>query len=245
MPKHIEPQWISSDPHVYFVQGEFTGLIKIGFTNNPKKRWTELGAQASEPIRFLATLKGDMDDEKKLHLRFKQARVHGEWFLPNEELLRFINSICDSEIPEVRRCMGHFPKRPVMPGVMMIEAITQSAAWLIRVTERFRHSVILLKEAKTVKFGQFVTPGQQLRVECQQITDDGRETVLKAKGLLDGKTSVSAKVILTRFNLRDRDPVYRRDDQRLKAHHLRTYQMLATPQLRERLREVTQLSVVD
>ena len=139
----------------------------------------------------------------------------------------------------------HFPSFPVMPGVMMIEAITQSAAWLIRVTERFRHSVILLKEAKTVKFGQFVTPGQQLRVECQQIADDGRETVLKAKGLLDGKTSVSAKVILTRFNLRDRDPVYRRDDQRLKAHHLRTYQMLATPQLRARLREVTELSVVD
>lgn len=132
----------------------------------------------------------------------------------------------------------HFPSFPVMPGVMMLEAITQSAAWLIRVTERFRHSVILLKEARTVKFGQFVTPGQQLTVICEQIEDDGRQTVLKARGLLDGKTTVSARVVLGRFNLQERHSVFRREDQRLKAHQLRTFQMLASAELREKLRGV-------
>lgn len=131
----------------------------------------------------------------------------------------------------------HFPSFPVMPGVLMVEAIIQSGAWLVRVGENFRHSVILLKEAKNVRFGQFVTPGNQLTITCEQLDDDGVCTILKAKGELDGSASVSAKVVLTRFNLRDRFPAFRRDDLRLKAHHLRTFQMLATPELRERLRE--------
>lgn len=129
----------------------------------------------------------------------------------------------------------HFPSFPVMPGVMMLEAITQSSAWLIRVTEKFTHSVILLKEAKTVKYGQFVTPGKQLVVNCKLLEDDGQDAVLKATGEMEGRSSVSAKVILTRFNLQDRHAVYRRDDQRLRAHHLRTFQMLAVPAVREKL----------
>lgn len=131
----------------------------------------------------------------------------------------------------------HFPSFPVMPGVMMVEAITQSSAWLVRLTERFKHSVILLREAKNVKFGQFVTPGRQLVITCEQLDDDGRSTILKAKGELDGKTSVSAKIVLTRFNLVDKSPIYRREDLRLRAHHLRTFQMLATPEVREKLKE--------
>ncbi|QDU63954.1 3-hydroxyacyl-[acyl-carrier-protein] dehydratase FabZ [Planctomycetes bacterium Pan216] len=128
----------------------------------------------------------------------------------------------------------HFPSFPVMPGVMMIEAITQSGAWLVRVSEQFRHSVILLKEAKMVKFGQFVTPGSQLTVTCEQIASDETTTTLKAKGQMNGKTSVSAKVVLERFNLRDRHAGFRRDDRRLQAHHLKTFQMLATPDLRQK-----------
>ena len=137
----------------------------------------------------------------------------------------------------------HFPSFPVMPGVMMLEAITQSGAWLVRATERFRHSVILLREAKTVKFGQFVTPGRQLTVTCEQLEDDGRSTVLRAKGKLDDKASVSAKVVLTRFNLQDQNPVYRREDQRLKAHHLKMFQMLATPEVRQKLQDFTEAQI--
>lgn len=131
----------------------------------------------------------------------------------------------------------HFPSFPVMPGVMMVESITQAAAWLIRVTERFKHSMILLKEARTVKFGQFVTPGRQLTVTCEQLEDDGRHTIFKAKGQIEGQTSVSAKVVLVRFNLQDKNPLLRREDLRLRAHHIKMFQMLATPELRASLRE--------
>jgi 3-hydroxyacyl-[acyl-carrier-protein] dehydratase len=129
----------------------------------------------------------------------------------------------------------HFPSFPVMPGVMMLEAVTQSAAWLVRVSEKFTHSIILLKEAKTVKYGQFVTPGHQLVMQCKLLQDDGTDAVLKVSGDMDGRTSVSAKIVVTRFNLADKHPIHRREDQRLRAHHLRTFQMLATPALREKL----------
>lgn len=131
----------------------------------------------------------------------------------------------------------HFPGFPVMPGVMMLEALTQAGAWLIRATEGFSHSIILLHEAKTVKYGQFVTPGKQLTVRCQWVSDEDGLTSFKANGEMDGKQSVSARLVLKRFNLADRDPLFRRQDQRLKAHQLQTFQTLASPDLRRRLIE--------
>ena len=58
----------------------------------------------------------------------------------------------------------HFPGFPVMPGVLMLEALTQAGAWLIREHEDFAHSIVLLKQAKTIKYGSFVEPGRQLEL---------------------------------------------------------------------------------
>ena len=53
----------------------------------------------------------------------------------------------------------HFPCFPVMPGVLMLEAMTQAAAWTIRLGEDFAHSIVVLRQAKNVKYGDFVEPG--------------------------------------------------------------------------------------
>ena len=80
----------------------------------------------------------------------------------------------------------HFPKFPVMPGVLMIEAMTQASSWLVRATENFAHSMVVLKETRNVKFGQFLQPGQTLVVTSTIVSDTENETVLKAQGSLQG-----------------------------------------------------------
>ncbi len=100
----------------------------------------------------------------------------------------------------------HFPHFPVMPGVLMLEALTQSSAWLIRVGEDFAHSMVLLKEAKTVKYGKFLQPGQKLTLHASITKQDERFTTLKAEGTLEGQTSLKAILVLERYNLSDTDP---------------------------------------
>lgn len=123
----------------------------------------------------------------------------------------------------------HFPTFPVMPGVLMVEAATQAASWLIRVTEDFRHSVLLLKELKNAKFGQFVTPGRQLRLHVQWVKSDNAETVVKVASEVDGKSSLSARMVVLGVNLRDERPELAPEDEALIAHHRTALRRLLAP----------------
>lgn len=100
----------------------------------------------------------------------------------------------------------HFPGFPVMPGVLMLEALTQTGAWLIRATEDFAHSTVVLKQAQQVKFANFVEPGQRLILTAEITAQDTRETKLKAQAVVDGNTAVSARLVLERYNQADGDP---------------------------------------
>lgn len=100
----------------------------------------------------------------------------------------------------------HFPGFPVMPGVLMLEALTQASAWLIRASEDFAHSTVLLKEARNVKYANFVEPGNTLTVTCEVIDQDDRHTRLKASGVVDGVQTVSARLVLERYNLAETSP---------------------------------------
>src|SRR5437773_11880539 len=60
----------------------------------------------------------------------------------------------------------HFPSFPVMPGVLMLETLVEAGAWLLRLTDNYRHSVIVLRDARNVKYGNFMQPGQSLVVSA-------------------------------------------------------------------------------
>jgi len=107
----------------------------------------------------------------------------------------------------------HFPLFPVMPGVLMLEAMTQAGAWLVRVSEDFAHSIVVLKQAANLKYGQFVEPGQSLTVTAEVLGSDEKETKLKARGTVNGQVTVSARLVLARYNLADSDPEHAATDE--------------------------------
>jgi 3-hydroxyacyl-[acyl-carrier-protein] dehydratase len=115
----------------------------------------------------------------------------------------------------------HFPTFPVMPGVLMLQTLVEAGSWLLRVTDDFQHSLIVLREAKNVKYGTFMDPGKQMLVTVELVKQDGPLAVLKGKGETEGGTTVSAQIVLHRSNLRDRKPALAATDARLLAH-LRT-----------------------
>ncbi|HVA48785.1 MAG TPA: 3-hydroxyacyl-ACP dehydratase FabZ family protein [Pirellulales bacterium] len=99
----------------------------------------------------------------------------------------------------------HFPGFPVLPGVLMLEAMTQAAAWLVRASEDFKHSVVVLKEARNVKYNKFVEPGQTLTVVAELIGQTEEEARFKAHGEVEGEQAVSARLTLATYNLADTD----------------------------------------
>jgi len=120
----------------------------------------------------------------------------------------------------------HFPGFPVMPGVLMLEALTQAGAWLIRDMEDFANSIIVLKQAKTIKYGSFVEPGRQLELRVSIVSHDARDTTLKGVGTIDGQEMVKGRIVLTRYNLRDRDPALHETDSMIVEGLRELYQTL-------------------
>jgi 3-hydroxyacyl-[acyl-carrier-protein] dehydratase len=123
----------------------------------------------------------------------------------------------------------HFPNFPVMPGVLMLEAMTQASAWLIRITDGFAHSMVVLKGASNVKYGKFIEPGQTLTVTAEILKRGDRETKLKARGTVDGRTTVSGRLVLEQYNLSDMDPARAITDREIKQEMRRLFSLLDHP----------------
>jgi len=124
----------------------------------------------------------------------------------------------------------HFPRFPVMPGVLMLEAMTQAAAWTIRVAEDFAHSIVVLRSAKNVKYGDFVEPGRVLTVTAEVLSQDETTTKVKASGTVSGasgeRTSLTARLVLERYNLADRQPHGEAIDARVRAEMRKLWAVL-------------------
>ncbi len=114
----------------------------------------------------------------------------------------------------------HFPGFPVMPGVLMLESMVQASAWLMRFTEDFKYSTILLTQARGVRFNNFVAPGQTLTVTSTVHRSDDRQWVLKAAGTVEETSTVSARLTLEQFNLSEKDPGLAESD-RLRIEKMR------------------------
>ncbi len=122
----------------------------------------------------------------------------------------------------------HFPTFPVMPGVLMLQTLVEGSAWLLRATEDFRHSVIVLREARNVKYGNFMQPGHSMiiTVDMAEYSPANSSAVFKGRAEMEGITTVSAKFTVARYNLRDRNPSLNEADVRIVDHLRSQYRIL-------------------
>jgi len=117
----------------------------------------------------------------------------------------------------------HFPEFPVLPGVFMLEGATQATAWLLRLSEDFAHSIIRLKEAKNVKYADFVPPGHTLSIVVSMIKKDARLATVKVEGQMNGRPTLSGRLVLERYNLADEHPHTSDGDRKAVDEQLKQY----------------------
>lgn len=122
----------------------------------------------------------------------------------------------------------HFPTFPVMPGVLMLETLVEAGAWLLRLSDNYSSSIIVLREAKGVKYGAFVEPGRQLTVSVELVERGNGLAMFKGKGEVEGQNTVSGRLVLAHYNLRDRDPALRARDERLVQHYRELHGLLCS-----------------
>jgi beta-hydroxyacyl-ACP dehydratase FabZ len=91
---------------------------------------------------------------------------------------------------------GHFPDFPVMPGVLIVEAMAQAAGVLVLKSIPDRHKkLVLLVAIEGAKFRKPVVPGDQLRLEMSVIKRKASVAKMAGKATVDGVVVAEAEVM--------------------------------------------------
>ena len=91
---------------------------------------------------------------------------------------------------------GHFPTKPILPGVFLIEAVAQTAGVMLgsEGPQASGGGVALLAAVNRFKFLKTVTPGQNLRVETKKLTEVGQMACIGGTVWVDGEIVASGEL---------------------------------------------------
>ncbi len=87
-------------------------------------------------------------------------------------------------------CAGHFPGNPIMPGVLMVEALAQAGAVAVLAEEEYRGKLALFAGIDDVRFKRLVRPGDELVLSCELEQVRGPIGRGRARATVAGKLAV-------------------------------------------------------
>ncbi|MGD0506823.1 MAG: 3-hydroxyacyl-ACP dehydratase FabZ [Terriglobales bacterium] len=90
---------------------------------------------------------------------------------------------------------GHFPAKPILPGVLLIEAVAQTAGVMLgSAAPQGSGNLALLAAVNRFKFFKPVTPGRELRIETKKLTDAGKMAYVSGTVFVDGEMVASGEL---------------------------------------------------
>jgi len=124
----------------------------------------------------------------------------------------------------------HFPTFPVLPGVLMLEAMVQSAAWLVRVQQDFSRSMVVLAKARHIRYANFVAPGHTLRCEVEALEIGDAAARFQASATVDERQAVSGRLELRCFNLAEQQAYLASADAAVVAQLREVWKLIGGPE---------------
>lgn len=90
---------------------------------------------------------------------------------------------------------GHFPKEPVMPGVLIVEAMAQAGAVAVLSMPEMKGKTAYFAGIQSAKFKRKVTPGDVLDLDVEIVKMKGPIGIGKGSAFVDGKLAASAEIM--------------------------------------------------